>query len=90
MTKYYMKVKETMEEGEEMKEGMSVKKKLVIGGGVLLGLVLGAVALGSRKSKNDCEDYYADGIGEFESIDDDAEESNTTENIGDVSDQTAE
>lgn len=43
------------EEVTEMviKPKWSLKKKLMLGGGVLAGLVLGAMALGSRKSTSD-------------------------------------
>lgn len=83
-------VGETTEEVMEVKTKMSLKKKLMIGGGVVLGLVLGAVALGSRKSKDDTDENCADCDSESEDYADEAteEESETTENLSDVSDQT--
>ena len=38
----------------------SLKKKLLIGGGVLAGLVLGAVALGTKKSAGGNDDQSED------------------------------
>ena len=49
-------VLEENEMTEVSKPKWSLKKKLLIGGGVLAGLVLGAVALGSRKSAEPADD----------------------------------
>ena len=49
-------VLEENETTEVSKPKWSLKKKLLIGGGVLAGLVLGAVALGSKKSVEPAED----------------------------------
>ena len=53
-------VLEENEMTEVSKPKLSLKKKLLIGGGVLAGLVLGAVALGSRKSVEPAEDLVED------------------------------
>lgn len=66
---------EILEETEVGKNKWSLKKKLLIGGGILAGLVLGAVALGSRKS--------ADVDDEDEDFDnDEMEETETAETTG--------
>lgn len=49
-------VLEENEMTEVSKPKWSLKKKLLIGGGILAGLVLGAVALGSKKSVEPAED----------------------------------
>lgn len=41
---------------EVEKPKWSLRKKLLIGGGVLAGLVIGAIALGSKKAKPGAED----------------------------------
>jgi hypothetical protein len=55
---------EILEETEVGGNKWSLKKKLLLGGGILAGLVLGAVALGRRKSANndneDAEDFDYD------------------------------
>ena len=53
-------VLEENETTEVSKPKWSLKKKLLIGGGVLAGLVLGAVALGSKKSAEPAEDLVED------------------------------
>ena len=53
-------VLEENETTEVSKPKWSLKKKLLIGGGVLAGLVLGAVALGSKKSVEPAEDLVED------------------------------
>ena len=53
-------VLEENEMTEVSKPKWSLKKKLLIGGGVLAGLVLGAVALGSKKSVEPTEDQVED------------------------------
>lgn len=75
-----MKIKENVdyeviydenEIGEEIREvnvksKWSLKKKLMLGGGVLVGLVLGAVAF-NRKKDNDIDDEAEDDFCEDES-----------------------
>lgn len=55
---------EILEETEVGGNKWSLKKKLLLGGGILAGLVIGAVALGRRKSANndneDAEDFDYD------------------------------
>jgi len=41
----------------KVKTKMSLKKKLIIGGGVLAGLVIGAIALGSKKGDSTTISY---------------------------------
>lgn len=84
-------VEETTEEVEEMKTKMSLKKKLMIGGGVVLGLVLGAVALGSRKSKDESVEESEDYESESEDYADETteEDSEITEDLSEVPSQDA-
>ena len=56
---------------EVSKPKLSLKKKLLIGGGVLAGLVLGAVALGSKKSVEPAEDLVEDSDDDDEVADTD-------------------
>ena len=74
----------------EVKTKMSLKKKLMIGGGVVLGLVLGAVALGSQKGKNDSDEELDDYESESEADTDETTEADyePTEITGEDSDQT--
>ena len=55
---------EILEETEVGENKWSLKKKMLLGGGILAGLVIGAVALVSRKSANndneDAEDFDYD------------------------------
>lgn len=63
---------EILEENETIevsKPKWSLKKKLLIGGGVLAGLVLGAVALGSKKSAVSADDQVEDSEDDDEVID---------------------
>jgi uncharacterized membrane protein YcjF (UPF0283 family) len=64
-------VLEENEMTEVSKPKLSLKKKLLIGGGVLAGLVLGAVALGSRKSVEPAEDLVEDSDDDDEVADTD-------------------
>lgn len=63
---------ETEVEVTVVKTKWSLKKKLMIGGGIFAGLVLGAIALGSKKGGN------VD-IDQVEDLDNDDEEYNITE-----------
>ena len=76
---------------EEAKEKMSLKKKIMIGCGIVAGLVLGAVALGSRKS-NDAEDENEDNSeDEFDETDSDEIEADSeiAEDLSEVPSQDA-
>ena len=68
-----------LEENEKMTEvskpKWSLKKKLLIGGGVLAGLVLGAVTLGSKKSVEPAEDLVEDSDDDDEVADTDVTDS---------------
>lgn len=76
---------------EEVKEKMSLKKKIMIGCGVVAGLVIGAVALGSRKC-NDAEDEIEDNSeDEFDETDSDEIEADSeiAEDLSEVPSQDA-
>lgn len=65
---------EILEENEMTKVGKpkwSLKKKLMIGGGIIAGLVLGAIALGSKKSVNTTDDQVEDSDNDDEEVTDD-------------------
>lgn len=64
-------VLEENEMTEVSKPKLSLKKKLLIGGGVLAGLVLGAVVLGSKKSVKPAENLVEDSDDDDEVADTD-------------------
>ena len=68
-------VLEENETTEVSKPKWSLKKKLLIGGGVLAGLVLGAVTLGSKKSVEPAEDLVEDSDDDDEVADTDVTDS---------------
>ncbi len=70
-----------VEEAVKVKTGMSLKKKLMIGGGVVLGLGIGALALMLKKGKPEGEEVEGfDDVEENELI---AMENAESETMGD-------
>lgn len=68
--------KNEKEEGQ-MKTKMSLKKKLLLGGGLLGGLVLGIFALGRNSEEEDIyDDFYEDDFDEFDDSEDEESENN--------------
>ena len=68
---------EVLEENETVEAGKpkwSLKKKLLIGGGVLAGLVLGAVALGNKKGADATDDQTEDSEDDNTDATDDVED----------------
>ena len=62
--------KNEKEEGQ-MKTKMSLKKKLLVGGGLLGGLVLGIFAFGRKsEEEDDYDDFYEDDFDEFDDSED--------------------
>ena len=68
--------KNEKEEGQ-MKTKMSLKKKLLLGGGLLGGLVLGIFAFGRKsEEEDDYDDFYEDDFDEFDDSEDEESENN--------------
>ena len=64
---------------EVVKPKWSLKKKLLIGGGILAGLVLGAVALGLKKSDKPTDDEAEETEDDYTVINPDTDADSTDE-----------
>lgn len=74
---------------EVVKPKWSLKKKLLIGGGILAGLILGAVALGMKKSDKPTDDEVEESEDDCTVINPDADTDSSDETPADTA-ETAE